>query len=255
MPRPRINYSKLKDYILVYYYDNYISDGAMEISLAALRNGIKIPKNVLKACIEDLEGDLLIIEGVREVEKPDSSIWGAQSGRMLRTRQYTGLYSLTTRGREKVESMTDDAYDLTLANLRQYGVGDAFTPVGESAASPPLEWSPLPIELSDEELSKVRVALADTIQKIEQENGYAAEHQAERADVLARFGALDRLLTHAGQLTYSHFVAYVSFPLETLSKRFPAESILGGVIVLLKDAISAWIKKKIGTSLDDLTNS
>lgn len=237
MPKPRIDYDAVQRYVLVLMYEAFVGDAAMAFDIPRVRKALAVPKNLIEVTFDALEEDDLI----HEVEP------GNKYARIL------PKYELTADGRRHVAEMPDELYDAALVALASGAAVSAFQTGPTPQVGPaPDAWQPLPIEQGGAELENVRSALADVVQKVEQDNGYAAEHADERAEVLSGLTGARTLLSHASQISYSAFVAYVVWPLDTLLKRFPTNTVVGAAGKLLWEAVREWAKSRTGTVLDDI---
>lgn len=249
MPKPRIDYRAAERLILVIMYDAFIKDQPMAFSAAKIRKRLPIPLNIIRVTLDKLEDDSLIDETQKTVQRPV----GIMGDRFATTWVGTDEFTLTEEGRARVEKMPDEQYDLVLAALDAEPAALVLSHSSDrSALDTPDKWEPLPIETGDPELAQVRTYLTDLVETVEKDNGYRSSAPDERADVLAALGAARKILDDASSFTYSHLVAYVFTPLEKLSRRFDAQTVIGTAARLFWDALKGWVKKKIGIGLDNI---
>lgn len=248
MPKPRIDYEGVRRFILVMMADAFYRDDNMEFDHARVRKRLLIPTNVIKVTFDKLEREGLI----SEIGRQQSRAVGVLGDRTVREWVGTGRFALTDEGRERVEKIPDETFDLALAALASGAATNVYQASTAGVAAPPDKWEPLPIEPGDEKIANVKAALEEITGLVERDNGYKSEFPDERAEVLSAFAGASKLLREASQVGYSSFQVYLLWPLGRLLARFTPDTIIGAAAQLLKDAVKDWVKSRAGDALDHL---
>lgn len=249
MPKPRIDIEAAKRFILVMMYQAYASDERMDFSPARIRSHMNVPNNVVNVALGGLEADDLVQE--TQVART-RTFGGYMNEKTVREWVGSGNYELTSAGRKKVESYTDESYDLLIAKLGDEAAAAVYSASGSISAPSSDKWEPLPIEIGDAGLKPVKEALAEVIELVQDNNGYTSEHPNERAEILSALKGAQLMFEQACQFGYSGFVTFVVWPLERLAKRFPAQTAIGVATTFLWDSIKAWAKERVGVGLDEI---
>jgi hypothetical protein len=110
---------------------------------------------------------------------------------------------------------------------------------------PPSLWEPLPLDRADEGLIAATEALDEAIEKIEMDNGYAANLPGERDYVLQSLKTFRTTLKESAQITGMQIKTFAIDPLNAVIQRFKGAA-LEIVAGAAKDDIVAWLKAKFG---------
>lgn len=249
MPKPHIDYAGIRHAILVMMGDALFKDQNMEFDAPRIRARLPILANAIKISLEQLHRDGLIDEVLRQQNRSVGVL-----GQTVREFVSTGRYELTDDGRRYVEKLPDAAFELAVAEIESGATAERVYRVAGApdVPSPPLEWKPLEIEVGSSEVQAVERALEDVVKAVSQDNGYKVTCPDERAEILAAFKGAKELLLEASQLSYTSFSVYLVWPLERLLSRFKPDTVIGAVVMVLKDAVKDWAKAKLGTAFDHI---
>ncbi|WP_312162030.1 hypothetical protein [Phenylobacterium sp.] len=250
MPKPYVDEDAARRFVLVMMYEAYVRDERLDFTPSRIHERLAVPLSIVKVILSDLEDDDLL----EEVQKQRSRTVGLMSERTVQEWVGTGAYVMTRDGRAHVRKMADEVYDASLVHLASGSAASAVFRAGPApeALKEPDAWSPLPIEPGSPQVAAVREALDEVLAVVQAENGYAANHPEERAEIIAALSAAKAMFTYAGQFGYTAFIAYVVSPTERLLKRFEKSTIVGGAVAVFVAAVKDWAKSKIGVVLDEI---
>lgn len=120
----------------------------------------------------------------------------------------------------------------------------AFKP--DDFENPPASlWEPLPLDRSDEQLVEATAKIDEAIEKIEADNGYAANVPGERDFVLQSLKSFSKELKESAQITGMQIRTFALEPLALVAKRFTGAA-LELVAGAAKEALVNWLRTKFG---------
>ena len=133
-----------------------------------------------------------------------------------------------------------------------HGVNEEYARLGIIESDfdvPDNEWEPIPLDRDDEGLAKAQRALAETIEGVRADNGYAASFPEERDFVASELAEAANKLQADATVTRGFIKRKIMYPLGQLTLRF-GKGAVGILAEAAKQAILDWLRKRGITFLD-----
>jgi hypothetical protein len=111
-----------------------------------------------------------------------------------------------------------------------------------------LEWAPIPLDRADANLGNAIEAVDETIEQVEQNNGYAAEHPEERKFVLDNLRMLSDTLKNAATTSVAYVKNHGLNVLSKLQTRF-GDALVGEVAKEAGKALWTWLREVVKAAL------
>jgi len=234
--RPKIDYERLQNLALIYLYYEYVEDGPLFVGPDQVARQLHTGKNIITVCLRELERTGLVLEGKKKV-RAHGGVW-AVAGRVEETEEPSNSFTLTTRGRQTIESMPEAQYDALL--------NEALSPEGRVASLSEAKeekktdegWEPLALERDSSDFREMIESSEKALKEIEQNNGYAQSTPEERNGiVLSIRGALSAITD--GSPSENTIYYSLLAPLKFIAKKF-ADASMGKLASIAVVAISRY---------------